>query len=306
MQGSWAPMYHPTTSEKFRSSHRAIVRATMIFFGLVLSSAVLSVESVQAADEENYTLDYGKLKKSTRVFTFQKTTALKRSADQNSKTVAELPAGTSVTVVTETTKQQNVNGFEDFWYQVKTDSGSNGYVWGGNLSKSAMKIAPNKVLVLAIEGKGKDQVDKKGRAILFKDNTVTSEATFKPIELPESHSYGYSIAASKFNSNGFSGNPFIARFYFMYGACDYPNGDILFAVTGDKVTYLLEERNYGNEVGGSTYEYTRPSDKGGKPNMLLVDTTVENREEKKKNKTRETFRWEVDHFVKQPARKISP
>lgn len=286
------------TSLEWRSTVRRVCTVSIL-------AAVVASVPVRAVEDDNYTLDYGKLKKNSSAYTFQQATEVKESAAASAKTISSVPPGSVLRVVSETNKQHSVNGFEDCWYQVSTDKISKGFVWGGNLSKSFFKVSADKVLILSIEGKGKDSVEKLGRAFLIKNGSITSQATFKPIELPEAHSYGYSIGAAKFKSDGFSGNPVMVRFYFMYGACDYPNGDILFGITGDKVSFLLDERAYGNEVGSSTYNYLRPSDKGGKPDVLIVDTTVENSEEKKKTKTRETFRWTVDHFVKEPDRKKS-
>lgn len=272
-----------------------------------LSGAVLvslATPPMVAAEEEPIpTLEYGEIKGGRIAYTFMPSTKIEPSTQAGSSKVSiSLRPGTSVQVVEKLTKNATVNGFEDFFYKVKiapqpgVAAPVTGTIWGGYLSKSAIPQG-KAMLILAISGKGKDNVEKNAKAILIENGNVLSEASFEPIELAESHTYSYTISASKFSSDGFAGKPPITKFRFEYGACDYPFGDVLISTAGNKVRFLLEEVDSGNETGGTSHEFVLPGQKGGAKNKLIVVRTTENIEEKKKQTTRKVYQWNGMKFV---------
>ena len=271
--------------------------ATLLVSNLILCSSIAL--SVNVDDSPKYLVQYGELQKGTKIYTFRPKTELKDKADATSKTVAELSPGSVLSLLSKDEKKKSVNGFEDYWYKLKTAKGESGFVWGGDLSKGALELSPGSVLVMEIEGTAKDKMDKKANAILIKNGKVVSQASFKPIEMPEAHSFSYNVAASKFDGSSFAGKPTMARFYFNYEACDYPFGDVLVGVMNDKVKFLLEQTGSAGEAGSSTYEFVLPTEKGGAAGKLVVKRTLNDLEKKKKTHSRETFRWDADHFSKE-------
>lgn len=265
---------------------------------LILLAAIPFV----AADEHPLeTLQYGEIKAGKTVYTFMPSTNVEQTASANS-TKTSLKPGTSVQVIEKLTKTATVNGFEDFYYKVKVNPQAgvvapiSGVIWGGYLSKAAIPQG-KAMLILALSGKGKDKVEKNAKAILIENGSVLSEASFEPIELAESHAYSYTISASKFPSDGFTGKPPITVFKFEYGACDYPFGDVLIGTVGNKVAFLLKEIDSGNETGGTGHEFILPNQKGGAKNKLIVVRTTENIEEKKKQTTRKVYQWNGAKFI---------
>ncbi|MBY0547094.1 MAG: SH3 domain-containing protein [Candidatus Obscuribacterales bacterium] len=292
---------------QFALANRISLRASgsrplrlLTVLGLSLTGPVLYPPPVFAQIEAptEFQTSYGEIKAGKLTYTVLPSTELKSAPKSSAAAVTKLPPGTPLTVVSKSEASQGVNGFLDSWYQVKTKDAKTGYIWGGNLSKAALSLGPTGLLLLTIEGTGTSKTEKQSRAILVRDGKLISEAKFSPIELPESHVFSYSVTALKFPTKGFNGNPTIARFAFDYGACDYPYGDILVGVTGDKVTHLMELREAGNETGGTGFDYILPTMKGGKPNSLIIDTTTENFEEKKKSKTRAVYTWSGSKFTK--------
>ncbi len=277
-----------------------------MLFTALSSLVIISLEPLPLAganEESIETLEYGEIKAGKTAYTFRPSTEIEQNASiESSKKLASLRPGTSVQVVEKLAKSATVNGFEDFFYKVKVPPQSGvtapitGIIWGGYLSKSAIPQG-KAMLILAISGKGKDKVEKNAKAILVDNGSVLSEASFEPIGLTESHSYSYSIFASKFPSDGFTGKPPITRFRFEYGACDYPYGDVLISTIDNKVRFLLREVDSGNETGGTSHEFLLPNQKGGAKNKLIVVRTTENIEEKKKQTTRRAYRWNGANFV---------
>lgn len=272
----------------------------LIALGLCLFSLALHPPLVLAQIDEptEFQTSYGEIKAGKPTYTVLASTELKSAPKTTAKAVAKLPPGTPLTVVSKSDVSLGVNGYLDSWYQVKTKDAKTGYIFGGNLSKAALSLGPTGILLLTVEGTGTSNFQKQSRAILVRDGKAISEAKFKPIEMPESHVFSYSVTALKFPTKGFNGNPTIARFRFEYGACDYPFGDVLVGVNGDKVTFLMEQREVGNEEGGMGFDYILPTMKGGKPNSLIIDTITENYAEKKKSKTRAVYTWNGSNFTK--------
>ncbi len=265
--------------------------------------SLVNLPLVGAEEEPRWTLEYGEIKAGKTAYTFMPSTKVEQSAPGDlSKTSSSMRPGTAVQVIEKLAKTETVNGFEDFFYKVKVAPQAGvavpftGIVWGGYLSKSAMPQG-KAMLILSISGTGKDKVGKNAKAILIDNGNVLSEASFEPIELPESHSYSYSISASKFASDGFAGKPPITIFRFEYGACDYPFGDVLISTVGNKVRFLLKEVDSGNETGGTGHEFVLPNQKGGIKNKLIVVRTTEDTEAKKKQKTRRIYQWNGTKFV---------
>lgn len=246
--------------------------------------------------EPVFQTSYGELPAGKPAFTVSPGTELKSAPSATASTLETLPAGVALMVVSKDNGSQNVNGLLDCWYKVKTSGGKTGFLWGGSLSKASISTPTSGMLLLNIEGTGKGKVEKAAKAILVKDGKIVSETKFRPIELAESNTFGYSIGVSKFPSTALANKPFIARFTFQYGACDYPFGDILVAVVDNKVLRVMEQQGSGNEEGGQSFSYILPGDKGGKPNSLVIETTTENFSEKRKKTTRKTFFWSGNSF----------
>lgn len=277
------------------------IQLSALSCAVLISLATLPLAA--AGEEPIVTLEYGEIKAGKTAYTFMPSTKIEQTAPvASSKVSTMLRPGTSVQVVEKLTKNATVNGFEDFFYKVKVAPQSGvtapvtGTIWGGYLSKSAIPQG-NAMLILAISGKGKDKVEKNAKAILINNGNVLSEASFEPIELAESHTYSYTISASKFPSDGFTGKPPITRFRFEYDACDYPIGDVLISTVGNKVCFLLKEVDSGNETGGTSHEFVLPNQKGGAKNKLMVVRNTENIEEKKKQTTRKIYQWNGAKFV---------
>lgn len=265
-------------------------------------TSIVTLPMVEAS-EPLQTLEYGEIKAGKTAYTFMPSTKLEQVATgAPTEEPTSLRPGTSVQVLEKSAKNATVNGFEDFFYKVKVAPQPGiavpvtGIIWGGYLSKSAIPQG-KAMLILAISGKGKDKVEKNAKALLIDNGNVLSETSFDPIELAESHSYSYSISASKFASDGFTGKPPITLFRFEYGACDYPYGDVLISTVGNKVRFLLKEVDSGNETGGTGHEFVLPNQKGGAKNKLIVVRTTENIEEKKKQTTRRVYQWNGAQFV---------
>lgn len=271
---------------------RVIAAVTLVisWSGTLSSSMAIEEKPVDS-------LEYGILKTGSRAYTFLAKTRISLEPTSSSASMEEGAPGTSLFVIEKASATQTVNGFEDYWYKVRTTKGQIGYVWGGNLSKSWREVNPGGgLVVLSIEGKGPDTNEKLAKAILIKAGKVLSQTQFPPVDLPESKAYGYCISSSGWKSDDFKGKPFIATFSFHYGACDYPFGDILIGVVANRVNHLLTTTNSGNDEGGSTSTLIWPGDKGGKPEKLIVEDVSENLSEKRRLKTTRVYRWQSDHF----------
>lgn len=278
-------------------------RAVPAAIGGAMLVSLVQVPLLAADAEPPMTLEYGEIKAGKTAYTFMPSTNVQQEATlESSKLLTSLRPGTAVQIVEKMSKNASVNGFEDSFYKVKVAPQAgvsalvSGVVWGGYLSKSAIPQG-KAMLVLAISGKGKEAVEKNARAILIENGKILSEASFEPIELAESHSFSYSISASKFDTVGFADKPSIAKFKFEYGACDYPFGDVLIGTVNNKVHVLLKEIDSGNETGGTSHDFILPGQKGGVKNSLVVLRTSEELEKKKKQTKRVVYLWNGTKFV---------
>lgn len=252
---------------------------------------------IARADEpDEFQLSYGEIKAGKKTYTVAASSKLTSAPKDSAATIATLSIASPLQVVSKDEASKTVNGFLDSWYKVTTNDKKTGFIWGGNLSKSALQLSATDTLLLTIEGTGNANVNKQARAVLVRNGKFVSECKFKPIEMPESHTFSYSLGATKLPTKGFSGSPTIAKFRFEYGACDYPFGDVLIGVVNDKVTHLMEFISVGNEQGGASSEFILPTMKGGKPNSLIVVDTTENYQEKKKTTKRQVYSWSGTQF----------
>jgi hypothetical protein len=206
-----------------------------------------------------------------------------------------------------------VNGYSDYWYAVKAlDSGKIGFIWGGALAKAAVQLNQNgsRIIIFGLLGKGKNtDGEKLGEVKLVERDKTVAKAFFNPIEtrLNEESKYlfNYTVSAKLLSSKGFSNNPQLICINFMYEACDYEGGDVLFFVTNDKLNYLLTASGSFNEEGGGVEShYLLPTSKGGVPNRIIVIETIHGFNSGKEltakiiSRSRTIYFWNGNTFLK--------
>ncbi len=281
----------------------------------------------------NITFDYGLYGVHSYVPVFLDKTNLYTSPTQSSAVEEQLSAGQIVEIVSEHKQTElgginlvgnlrsentnelslTVNGYSDYWYAVKAlDSGKIGFIWGGALAKAAVQLNKNgsRIIVFGLSGKGKNaDGEKLGEVKLVENGKTISKAFFSPIETrmrEESQNlFNYTVSTKVLSSKGFCNNPQIICIHFMYEACDYEGGDVLFFVINNKLNYLLTASGSFNEEGGGIESrYVLPTNKGGISNRIIVIETVHGFHSGKEqtaqiiSRSRTIYLWNGDTFLK--------
>jgi hypothetical protein len=207
------------------------------------------------------------------------------------------------TILEKTKGWMKLFGVKDNFYKVQRGS-TIGYVYAGWLAKSAVEDdldgdGVKESIRIGWTKRTKNIKDGEFRPLaevrVIKAGKVVASTTFEPIGMIEGEQFGYSIRAKAIGSQGLS-RARLLKVSFEYGACDYPNGDVLLVWSGGKIQKGLTAISSGNEQGGVTFRYIFPASPGGKPDRItLVEKMDELNEQGKlvrSSEERHIYRWD--------------
>lgn len=246
--------------------------------------------------------------KDVKAYLYADRVNLRAEPSLNSKTVTELPITQEITILSKSSKKLNLNGDENYWYQIKTvdpktEKRVEGFVWGAllsllafpanldddlekewilvNLEKTARDSSESKVYEIKIVDEGKLIISKK---FTLQDSMMGSLMDGKLVN---------KVNEFKLISLGFSAN-----------MCSTINGGNVF------FTFKNDELNYGftTMLGSDSGVFYReneiryPNDKGGRKNHIIVNTVIKelNNNEQWSNTVLSVqfYKWNCDRLVK--------
>lgn len=202
---------------------------------------------------------------------------------------------TPVTVLKQLETSRTVAGYTDSFYRVRV-GGKERTLWGGELAQAAQAL-PRGALLVRVVGTGVGKL----RQVEAKLSPRGKVLRFAPIEVQESDRFGYSLQLHATDGRGLAGVSHVFRLKFTYGACDYPNGEVVLLAHGGQLSYGLRALSSANETGSAVYQLVFPRDKGGTGGMIrLIETLTERNEQGKvlkESTTVKRFHWRQGHMV---------
>lgn len=256
------------------------------------------------AAASNASWSYGEFAVGATVFAFKSDVPVRAAPGVNAPARFTLAPGAGpLTVLAKSAATFKASdGLRDHWYRVRVGNDREGWVWGGALAKVALSAdldndnAPERVLV-NVSGTNAKNNQRVAEARVLRGGAMVARATFAPIEVAENDKFGYSVMADVTGGHGLAGVDKIVRVKFRYGACDYPNGDVLLFWSGGTLRPALTATSSAGETGGSSFALVFPDDKNGRPNQVtLIETAIVTSEDHKrvvkKSVTRRVFHWD--------------
>lgn len=271
----------------------------LFFFPLFLFSQEGKNEAVYS---------YGQFLSNSIVYTWGDAVNIRSKPSLTAEKIATLAIGTPLKILEnkEEENEMEQNGYKERWYKVRGMDAQNnpieGYVWGGLLSKATWrgdldKDGIDELVLCGIIRKNnipKNFVE----ARVVKKNKIIAKTIFEAIDVAESNYFSYTMGIESLGFKGFWPPIFIFRVFFEYGACDYPNGEVILFWNSQTLNYGLKAVKASNEMGGVTYRLIFPDEKGGKTNELIIEYHTQEYDEENPEKivreTRETHRYVWD------------
>jgi hypothetical protein len=250
-------------------------------------------------------VDYGKFKAGAKTFVcFDGTYLLNTENLADHK--ATLKPGDELEILAPSEKTATLHALKDNYYRVKV-GGIEGFVWGGQLAKAYVPLKANPgaavdaILVVGMQGILAGPGGHAAIAEVIRNHSIVSRCRFGAIETPDDQRFSYTLDLVPWTEAKFSGDPKLFRAEFRYEACDYTNGDAILVLRGDQIRHAVDAMASSNDVGGRSYKYVLPTDKGGAKDRLGIVYTEGLNTEKKHHVTRETLVWNGRYF-EPPAR----
>jgi hypothetical protein len=267
-----------------------------IFLLILIILPILSFKGIaknippKKVTESSPSFSYGKFKVGSRAYVFSDKVNLRETPSVSGKLVKQLKIGEAFTIKSRSDQTYEVSGYKDYWYEV-VGQNFKGYLWGGLIAKVALKAnldadSEAELILVGLNGQGSASLNKLAEARVIDNDMVASKLSFNPIETADDHMFTYALSGEFLPDKGFV--PFIKllRLNFEYGACDYLNGDILLALKGKQLVYVLKAISSGNEEGSTSFKYIFPNDKAGKQNQLILMQTVAEVQDEADDKTK--------------------
>jgi hypothetical protein len=256
-----------------------------------------------------YTCEYGKFKAGQTVHLYGDNVNIRNAPGEAGQVIATLPVGTPLSIVGGTVVLFELNGFRDKWYQVTFVQGGRkreGYVWGGLLARAVVDLSGpggRFLLVMGINGKG--TLDKTAEARLVRNRKIVARLEFVPIfsGINDGKEFGYCTLGAMFPAR-FTPPLVLVSLQFEYGACDYPNGEVVVGWDGKRLFEAFRAVRSSNEEGGVTYTIFTPGHARAGANTVLVEYMSHRNVAAKDGTNRrepfsgrsETYRWENGVF----------
>ncbi len=256
----------------------AILRVMSIRPLFLLLCCLLSVAGyAQKGFSEDYTL--WSVAPGDSRYIFADTAYIRASASVRDAPLDTLLAGDEVKITAIVKQPFSIKGFTARWLNVTYTKGGaqkNGYVWEGLISFTPMRRGATKFvyglnrMTDSISGKGDDEFKSKVYHIGLKvvlENAVVASAMFRMIA---DESAGFT-EASAMAGQGLEGVSNIIRLTFSGEACGIPTYHYYYAWTGKQLLPLPQLMEVGDAgVYYHTEKFVFPSEKGGKPGMILL------------------------------------
>lgn len=246
---------------------------------------------------------YGEYITGSRVYPFEKSVSLLKNPQPDAAALRRLTlADGPLTILKKAGVWTSPGGYCDNFYRVRTTDGSLGYVWGGALAKAVVEDDLDgdgiresvRVGIRARKPDGNGPENRVAEARVVRKGQLVSSVPFETIELQEGETFCYSLRAKAIGSQGLPGARLI-RVSFEYGACDYPNGDVVLVWGGGKLRQGFRAIGSGNEFGSTSYSYVFPADRTGRANEIaVVEVTTEHDEMGKR--LRQSVRRRIYHW----------
>lgn len=272
---------------------------------------LLFLPLTSAAQEKCAVYNYGKFTKGQAVFLFADRVNIRSAPDTAKKNIiANLPIGHKLKIEEVIKESYMMNGFKSNWYKVSfSNKGTpqTGYIWGGLLSitSTLIKEKGSKILFLAGITKFSGNSGLKAEMRVISNSTIMSRTQFSPMQFDtRDGAYNYSVSGTIGGNRGLHGVKNIITLSFLYEACGYPNGDIIFIFDGKKIFAGTESQSVAEAgVFHFSTKLVFPDDPGGQKNALIKIQTTENFDEDKKDYVvdkieKSKFTWNGMKFIK--------
>jgi hypothetical protein len=245
-------------------------------------------------------VEYGKFKAGAKTFVCFDGAYLLGSENLSDRK-APLKVGDELEILALSEKMATLHALKDYFYRVKV-GGAEGFVWGGQLAKAYVPLkidsgAPSDaVLVIGVEGILAGPGGHAAIAEVIRNHKIVSRCHFGAIQTPDDERFSYTLDLVPWTKAKFTGDPKLFRAEFRYEACDYTNGDAILVLRGDQIRHAMDAMASSNDVGGRSYKYVLPKDKGGTKDRLTIVYTEGLNTDKKQHVTRETYVWNGRYF----------
>lgn len=254
-----------------------------------------------------YTCEYGKFKAGQTVHLYGDNVNIRDAPGEVGQVIATLPVGTPLVVVGGTVVLFELDGFRDKWYQItfrQNGRTREGYVWGGLLARAVVSgSGPGGPFLLLMGINGKGSLDKTAEARLVRGGKIVAKLEFVPIFLGinDSNEFGYCTLGAVLPA-AFTPPLVLVSLQFEYGACDYPNGEVVVGWDGKRLFEAFRAVGSSNVQGSVRYVIFPPDHvRTGKNTVLVEYSYYHNRDDNsgKRDKVSgrsEEYRWDNGVF----------
>ncbi len=247
----------------------------------------------------------GKFNEGAKAFLYGDNVNVRSEPAINAKVIANLSIGTPITILAESKQVYTSASNKAPWYEVSFQDGGQakrGYVWGGLISMTTLRLKNGDLLVAGIKEFNKNGAPV-GEIRLVRAKKQVSSCLFNPLTMGgEGNSYYYSVWGELSGGHGLSGVDNVIFIHCEYQACGYPNGPVVLVKSGDRL--IGEIQAISVSEAGVFHVTTRlvfPDQKGGKKNSVIAVTVSETFDEGKKKyvfseETKVTHTWDGTSF----------
>lgn len=221
-------------------------------------------------------IQYGRYEPGITVHLFGDRVNVRATPSTKGKVVANLPINTPLLIKAADKEVLTLHGLAAPWYQVQfTSAGKTGlaWVWGGLLSLVTVELGDATVLV-GIKGKPRELEIRVAR-----DSKLVTSQLFEGINLDDGGVFSYSVSGATTRLEYLPGQPMLVQIGFEYGACDYPNGEVMFTWNGKTLSPGPRETISSNEFGGNDFSLHFPGSVGVTPGTLKISRVTRQSEE---------------------------
>lgn len=248
---------------------------------------------------------FGNIETNKEYFIAGNTVNMRKGPSVNTEKLVQLPIGTPVITEKESEEKYTLNGYDTYWYKVKTtyhDTLYNGYIWGGFLTKdtAASQTIANTYYMLTLSKVQNEEDWDRVYAYLrvFRDGKELAKTEFKVIGGMNTY---HSIKT--LGDRGVKGIKEVIRVEFSDGYCGGAFGDVVFFWDGQKLHYVKQLVDGADAPMFYDEEFIFPSDPGGKPGIIYFTQKegeyTDNGTERLTTNKKEKYIWTGSVLVKQ-------
>lgn len=227
---------------------------------------------------------------------------VRAKADTKAAVIAELPVGSIVNPIEQTTEMHTQDGIEAPWYKVSFTKGgekTEGYIWGNLIAKGYGTSKDGFIFLYGI-GRGKKEA---GGSEMYTTQlrAVKDGKEVTRLDISEGVSFQSRAEVKTESGRGFTGVSNIISIRFNQEYCGGKGNKLYIFWDGSKLTMVHSTADGFDAPAYAVEKQTFPDEKGGKKDQLYVVREQDDSDDpKSKNFDKFWLKWNGKKLVKAP------